>query len=375
MDLRVSPEQAAAREAYAAWLDAFLPADYYDRYAAYRADPELRRAHQRAAFDAGWLVPAWPRELGGHDLGAVEAVTVRLEAARRGAPKLPSVQSVGVIAPALKDFGTEEQRAEHLVPALRGDVWWALGMSEPGAGSDLAALRTRAEERDGALLVNGQKIWTTQAHESRWCMLYCRTDRAAPRHRGISCLLVDLTSPGITIRPIEMGWPGADEFCEVFFDDVEVPREQLVGAPGEGWRVAMASLNHERDMIWVMNFVEIERGLGRLSADVRRHGRRGVAEEVGRLVADAAALRLTGYRALTSELRGQQSPEFHILKLLGSESLQRTWELALAAAGPEGACDADLLFEDFDALGATIYGGTSEIQRNIIGDRILGLPR
>jgi len=374
MDLRESPEQQQVRERYVAWLTDFLPADYEERYVEYRWDMGLRRAHQEAAFEAGWLQPTWPREHGGQELGPVEAMTVRLEAALRAAPKLPNIQGVNVVAPGLREFGTPEQVERLLVPVLRGSEWWALGMSEPGAGSDFASLRTRAELRGDRYVVNGQKIWTTQAHESRWATLYARTDPDAPKHRGISCLLLDLTAPGVTIRPIPMATDTDETFCEVFLDDVEVPTTSLLGAENAGWQVAMSSLEHERDMIWIMNWVEIWRGL----RAVQVHGEDlgdDLRVDLGRRLADADALRITGYRTLTSSLRGRRSPEFSILKLLGSEALQRTWELAAVAGGSAAAIGDNVSFERHDALSSSLYGGTSEVQRNIIGERVLGLPK
>lgn len=353
------------------WLRDFLPDDYYDRYREYRWDIPLRRDYQRAAFEAGWLQPTWPREHGGRSLGLRDAMEIRIEAAVRSAPKLPNIQGPGVAAPGIRQFGTPEQIERLLVPLLRGDEWWALGMSEPEAGSDFAGLRTRAE-RDGPVFrVNGHKIWTTQAHESRWCTLYARTDPEAPKHRGISCLILDLQSPGVRIEPIRMASISDETFCEVFLDDVEVPVQNLLGPLHGGWQVAMSSLHHERQMIWIMNWVEIQRGLD----SVRRNASEDIYAELGALLADAEALRATGYRALDNELAGRPSPEADTMKLLGSVTLQRVWELSAAAAGPASAADPDLLFERQDALAATIYGGTSEVQRNIIAERLLGLPK
>ena len=374
MDIRETSEQREVRERYVAWLAEFLPPDYYDRYADYRWDLGLRRAHQAAAYEAGWLQPTWSREHGGQELGPLEAMTVRLESAVRAAPKLPNIQGVNVVAPGLREFGTPEQLDRLLVPVLRGDEWWALGMSEPGAGSDFAGLRTRAVRSGDSYVVSGQKIWTTQAHESRWATLYVRTDPDAPKHRGISCLVLDLTSPGVTVRPIRMATISDETFCEVFLDEVEVPVSALLGAENAGWQVAMASLDHERDMIWIMNWVEIARGLRAVEA------RGGALDddllvELGRRLADAEALRITGYRSLTGTMRGQRTPEFSILKLLGSEALQRTWELAAVAAGTDALGDDLLSFDRHDALAASLYGGTSEVQRNIVGERVLGLPK
>jgi alkylation response protein AidB-like acyl-CoA dehydrogenase len=360
---------------FATWLAEFLPDDYYEQYRQYRWDLPLRRDYQRAAFEAGWIQPTWPREHGGRSLGLRDAMEVRIEGALRSAPKLPNIQGPGVAAPGIRQFGTPAQIDRLLVPLLRGDEWWALGMSEPEAGSDFAGLRTRAERDGDTFRVNGHKIWTTQAHESRWCTLYARTDPAAPKHRGISCLILDLHSPGVRIEPIRMASISDETFCEVFLDDVEVPAENLLGPLNGGWNVALSSLQHERQMIWIMNWVEIKRGLDSIRG--ARAAERGpdICTELGSLLADAEALRATGYRALGNELAGRPSPEADILKLLGSVTLQRVWELSAVADGPSSAGDPDLLFERQDALAATIYGGTSEVQRNIIAERLLGLPK
>lgn len=364
----------APAQEFCAWLTEFLPADYHERYRHYRWDISLRRDYQRAAFEAGWLQPTWPREHGGRSLGLREAMEVRLEAAMRSAPKLPNIAGPNVAAPGIRQFGTQEQIDRFLVPLLRGDEWWALGMSEPEAGSDFAGLRTRAEivgPNLKAFRINGHKIWTTQAHESRWCTLYARTDPAAPKHRGISCFILDLHSPGVRIEPIRMASISDETFCEVFLDDVEVPADNLLGTLNDGWNVALSSLHHERQMIWIMNWVEIKRGLDSL----RCASDDDLYTELGSLLSDAEALRATGYRALNNELAHLLSPEADIMKLLGSVTLQRVWELSAASTGPESSADPDLLFERQDALAATIYGGTSEVQRNIIAERVLGLPK
>lgn len=356
---------------FSAWLTEFLPADYYERYSEYRWDLTLRRGYQRAAFEAGWLQPTWPREHGGRSLGLRDAMEIRVEAALRSAPKMPNIAGPNVAAPGIRQFGTPEQIDRLLVPLLRGDEWWALGMSEPEAGSDFAGLRTRAERDGDVFRVNGHKIWTTQAHLSRWCTLYARTDPDAPKHRGISCLILDLQSPGVRIEPIRMASISDETFCEVFLDDVEVPVENLLGPLNGGWNVALASLQHERQMIWIMNWVEIKRGL----ESIKGADDETIYAELGSLLADAEALRATGYRALSNELAGRPSPEADTMKLLGSVTLQRVWELSAAVAGPSATRDRDLLFERQDALAATIYGGTSEVQRNIIAERLLGLPK
>jgi alkylation response protein AidB-like acyl-CoA dehydrogenase len=368
---------SAVVEEFGAWLAEFLPDDYYENFRQYRWDLPLRRDYQRAAFEAGWLQPTWPREHGGRSLGLRDAMEVRIEAALRSAPKLPNIQGPGVAAPGIRQFGTPAQIDRLLVPVLRGDEWWALGMSEPEAGSDFAGLRTRAEREGDVFRVNGHKIWTTQAHESRWCTLYARTEPDAPKHRGISCLILDMHSPGVKVETIRMASISDETFCEVFLEDVEVPAENLLGPLNGGWNVALSSLHHERQMIWIMNWVEIKRGLDsvRDSSETNSGTNSDVYTELGSLIADAEALRATGYRALGNELAGRPSPEADTMKLLGSLTLQRVWELSAAAAGPPSVEDPDLLFERQDALAATIYGGTSEVQRNIIAERLLGLPK
>jgi alkylation response protein AidB-like acyl-CoA dehydrogenase len=378
MTKQIGPEtRSEVVTEFVAWLAEFLPNDYYERYREYRWDLPLRRDYQRAAFEAGWLQPTWPRDHGGRSLGLRDAMEIRIEGALRSAPKLPNIQGPGVAAPGIRQFGTPAQVERLLVPLLRGDEWWALGMSEPEAGSDFAGLRTRAERDGDVFRVNGHKIWTTQAHLSRWCTLYVRTDPTAPKHRGISCLILDLQAPGVRIEPIRMSSISDETFCEVFLDDVEVPAESLLGPLNGGWNVALSSLHHERQMIWIMNWVEVKRGLDsvRGGCGTGQDQSQDVYAELGSLLADAEALRATGYRAMGNELAGRPSPEADIMKLLGSVTLQRVWELSAAAAGPGSAGDPDLLFERQDALAATIYGGTSEVQRNIIAERLLGLPK
>ena len=378
MTSRISAEtRSEAVAEFAVWLADFLPTDYYERYREYRWDLPLRRDYQRASFEAGWIQPTWPREQGGRSLCLRDAMEIRLEGAIRSAPKLPNVAGPNVAAPGIRQFGTPAQIDRLLVPLLRGDEWWALGMSEPEAGSDFAGLRTRAERDGDVFRVNGHKIWTTQAHLSRWCTLYARTDPAAPKHRGISCLILDLQAPGVRIEPIRMASTSDETFCEVFLEDAEVPVENLLGPCNGGWNVALSSLQHERQMIWIMNWVEVKRGLDsvRSGCGAGHDQSQDIYTELGSLLADAEALRATGYRAMGNELAGRPSPEADILKLLGSVTLQRVWELSATAAGPGSAGDPDLLFERQDALAATIYGGTSEVQRNIIAERLLGLPK
>lgn len=355
---------------YRAFLDRVLPDDYDADPGAYRFDEGLRTRFQAYCFDAGWLVPQWPAELGGRELPLTDALSVSIEGARRQVPRQMNIQATGVVAPSIRAFGTPAQKERYLTPTLRGDAWWALGMSEPGAGSDLAGLRTTAVRRGDVFVVNGQKVWTTQADSARWCTLYVRTNPDVPRHRGITCLLVDMDASGIDARPIPVASPAIESFCEVFFDDVEVPVENVLGEVDGGWRVAMSALEHERDMIWINNWLETRRALAPI--DVARLPPHRL-ERLGRLHGDAEAIRLSGIRSVGERVAGVESTIPGIMKLFGSESVQRATAFALDVADEGGRADA--FDEFFESQAATIYGGTSDVQRNIIAERILGLPK
>ncbi len=357
-------------EEFCQWLEGFLPRDYKERYFSYRWDDKLRREYQVAAFESGWLMPAWPKELGGRSLDPLLALAVRVQAATWPAPKLLNIQGPNVVAPALMAYGTQQQKSRYLEAVLRGDEWWALGMSEPDAGSDLASLRTRAWEDDGGFLVQGQKIWTTQADQAKWCLLLARTDEHVPKHEGISCLIVDMASAGLRVSRIPMAAGERESFCEMFFDGVFVPRENLVGEPGQGWEVATRSLESERDMIWLMNATEIELAVGMVVGSEARVS--WISKGLGELLMDREALHATGWRVLADE---ESRRAGYMLKLMASELLQRCFDLARNVKGTLGVSDVELVFESLTALGATVYGGTSEIQRDILARRVLGLPR
>lgn len=358
---------------YRSFLKRVLPPNYAKDPQRHRNDFDLRARFQAAEFDEGWLVPEWPRDLGGRDLPSAEALSVRIEGAKRWVPRQMNIQATGVVAPGIRRFGTDAQKERYLVPSLRGEAWWALGMSEPEAGSDLASVRTTAVVRDGSFVVNGQKIWTTQADEARWCTLYVRTDPEAPKHRGITCLLVDMDSPGITVRKIATAGPSIESFCEVFFDDVVVPQENILGALNGGWTIAVSSLESERDMIWINNWLEMQRALQPVLDLPTLEPHR--LETLGRLLGDTEAIRLTGLRSVALRSSGVASPLGGILKLFGSEAVQGAAAFALDVRSGDGPPVAPAFDEYLESMAATIYGGTSEVQRNIIAERILGLPK
>jgi alkylation response protein AidB-like acyl-CoA dehydrogenase len=398
--MRLSFDEATEefRREFAAWLDENAPDEAIATATRSRSSadiPTWARVWQRRMFDAGWLLPGNPPEHGGRNATLVEQFVHQEELGRRHIYPSYNPQGLTIIAPSILAFGTDEQKRRWAVPILRAEITAALGMSEPDAGSDLAGLRTRAVLDGDHFLVNGQKVWTSGAHDADVILAFVRTDPDAPKHRGISALVVPTDSPGLTRRPFgSIVSPDDLDFNEVFLDDVEVPAENLIGELHGGWRVATGSLGHERAMLW-LSFAErlddlVEHGGGMLAE-------RGLADDplvldwFGDLVVDTYALRLLGYRTLAKARRGVEATEQSILKLLGSEAVQSSTLHILEALGPDGldptrrSAPLDPLHaEPFTAswwerylrsFAGTIAGGTSQIQRNIIADRVLGLPR
>src|SRR5947207_7720487 len=229
--------------------------------------PDWAREWQRTLFEHGWLVPGWPPELGGRDATAAEQMIYFEELSRRDIHRSLNPQGLGIVAPSIKDYGTLEQQARFLGPTLRAEIAWCLGMSEPGAGSDLASLSTRAVLDGDHFVVNGQKVWTSGAHHADWCLCFVRTDPDAPKHKGISALVIDMRTQGITCRPLpELTDPDYADFNEVFFSDVVVPRENLLGELNQGWPITQGSLTHERGMLWISSASDIEAGVDDLVA-------------------------------------------------------------------------------------------------------------
>ncbi|MEU9287660.1 acyl-CoA dehydrogenase family protein [Streptomyces sp. NPDC048275] len=390
MRLTFDADVEAFRAEFAAFLEANLPAEAEatERSRSTGHIPEWARRWQRLQFDAGWLLPGNPPEFGGRGATVLQQYVHLEELSRRRICHSFNPQGVGIIAASLLSFGTEEQKHRWAVPILRAEITAALGMSEPGAGSDLASLRTRAVADGDHFVVDGQKVWTSGAHDADVLLTFVRTDPAAPKHKGISALLIPTDSPGVTRRPFaSYTGPEDKDFNEVFFEDVRVPAENLVGPLDQGWRVANGSLGHERTLMWLG---ETER-----MGDVVRDFRPTTPLDkdwYATLVMDLQALRLLGSAALARAARGEQDvPALSVLKVLGSEASQRALERALEAAGPDGlvhpATTAPYYHMSYDdnsaswfnryarSFGGTIAGGTSEIQRTIIAGRVLGLPR
>ena len=396
MDFSFSRAELGFAEEARAWLEANLPAAWRRDHCWTRVEEpmwlEIARAWQRLLHHGGWAAVAWPREHGGRAATPVERWLFDQTLDEVGAPRPPAASYVDLIGPALLRYGSEAQRRRFIRSLLSGEELWCQGFSEPGAGSDLAALRTRAERQGNTLVVNGQKVWTSHADIADWCFLLCRTEAEAPKHKGLSLLLVDMRSPGVTVRPLRQ-MTGEAEFCEVFFEDVRVPGELLVGAPGAGWQIAMGILAHERGPVWTFTFQrKIRRSLEDLLRTARAHpaGVRALRDPVLRqrltqVWIEVELLRLAGYRSLTRLLRnaGEPGTESSIEKVLGSETDQHLQELALDVFGAYGPIVSGThAIEGGDRPRAylysrseTIMGGTSEIQRSLIAQRLLGLPR
>jgi alkylation response protein AidB-like acyl-CoA dehydrogenase len=386
-------EQRFAREVRS-WLEADLPADWRREHLWSDADDplwaEIARPWQRKLYGAGWAAISWPKEHGGHGASMMERWIFDEELDRAGAPEPFAGAYIDMIGRAILEHGTETQRERFLKPLLTAEEVWCQGFSEPGAGSDLGGLRTRAERHGDDFVVNGQKVWTSYADTADWCFLLCRTEPDAPKHKGLSLLLVDMRSPGIGVRPLRQ-MTGDAEFSEVFFEEVRVPVANLVGKPGSGWQIAMGILSHERGPVWTFGFQRrIRRSFERVVRHVR--GIQGgtrlrdplVRQRVAQAFVELEILRLTGYRSLTRIHRtGHPGAESSMEKVLGSETDQRLQELAVALLGPYALLREKRTDVDSEAFcwpylysrSETIMGGTSEIQRNIIAQRILGLPR
>jgi alkylation response protein AidB-like acyl-CoA dehydrogenase len=399
VQLGYDDETEEFRRQLRSWIEANLPSpeERAERVRSSAHIPEWARVWQRKLFENGWLVPGWPPELGGRNATPVQRMVFFEELARLGVPRSCNPQGLSIVIPSIVDYGTEEQKKRYVLPTLKAEVSWCLGMSEPEAGSDLAGLRTRAELQGDVFVVNGQKVWTSGAHDADYCFCFVRTDPQAPKHAGLSVLIIDMSSPGIDTRPIpELTDKGHADFNEVFFTDVEVPKENIVGELNHGWSVARGSLAHERGMLWIDQAVGLERTLKQVveTATKPMPGGRRLADDpafcdtVAQAYVRSQALKLLGYRGFGKLAKGMESPEHSVLKLLGSE-LRR--DLALEVGESLGAIGLDLDRKDAPSVGrgdaeawmvfwlqsfsGTIAGGTSEIQRNIIAERVLGLPR
>jgi len=393
MDLSYSPEETAFRDEVRAWLGAHLPADIRDKVTSYRglSKQEYLRWHKILAAK-GWSVPHWPAEWGGTGWNITQRYIYDEEFGLAGAPSLPPF-GPSMCASVLLRFGTPEQQRRFLPRIREGDDFWVQGYSEPGAGSDLAALKTRAEKRGDHYLINGQKIWTTLGHYGDWIFCLVRTDTAAEkRQEGISFLLMDMKTPGITVRPLIL-MDGGHEVNEIFFDDVKVPVENLVFEENKGWTVAKYLLGHERMGSGAVG--ASKRELAALKTLAERELKNGkplledprFRDRLSRVEIELDALELTSMRFLDKMRRSGQPPgaDVSMLKIRGTEIQQALTELMMQAVGPRaqpfvaldgGAVDplaSRLAPRYFNYRKTSIYAGSNEIQRNIIAKMTLGL--
>jgi alkylation response protein AidB-like acyl-CoA dehydrogenase len=342
---------------------------------------ERMRAWNAKLADAGYAAIAWPAEYGGRGAGVMEQVVYAEELHRVGAPSTLNVIGIANIGPSIMEHGTEEQKRRFLRPMLRGDEIWCQGFSEPNAGSDLASLQTRAVDDGDAYVVNGQKVWNTLGHLADWCELLVRTDPEAPKHRGISCLLVDMHLPGVEVRPL-VTITGEHEFSEIFFTDVRVPKAALLGAENEGWRVAMTTLTYERGGVAALH-LGVRRKIADLIAVASRTQRRGrpasadpiLRQRLARLYLEGEYLKLLSDRAVSGAIHGRAAgPESSLAKLVWSECESHIAEVAGDLLGPAantGSWGRDRVY----VRALSIAGGTTQVNKNIVAQRVLGLPR
>ena len=379
MDLSYTPEEEAFRAHVRGWIETNAPA------AGSLKTLDEMRAWQRKLHAAGFIGTSWPREYGGAGLSPMEQAILNEELARARAPQVVNAMAIWWVGPALMKYGTEEQKKRFIPKILTAEEIWATGYSEPSSGSDMAAAKTRAVRDGDEYVVTGQKIWTTMAHESEWCFLLVRTSREGPKHAGLTILLVDIRTPGVTVRPLRQ-ITGDAEFNELFLDQVRVPVSQRLGAEGQGWAVVMSALVDERSSL--ATAIRVDEIFARLCETVRAAGLGRDPlwrQRLGALATDCAIVRTSNLRNLSDQLHGRLNPGLaSALKLFCSELNQR-----LSAAGHDALGAGGLLLPGgtdapertswaykmlYDRC-RTIAGGTSEVQRGVIAQRVLGLPR
>jgi alkylation response protein AidB-like acyl-CoA dehydrogenase len=392
LDFDDTPAEAAFRAEVRAWLrahaklrtsDQDLSRHYHTAVADTGAEAEhVRRCKewQCTLYEGGWAGISWPKEYGGRGATPIEAMIFSQEQAGFDVSTGIFAVGIGMVGPTLIVHGTDEQKKRWLDPLLRGEHVWCQLFSEPGAGSDLAALSTRAERDGDEWVVNGQKVWTSGAHYSDYAILLARTDPDAPKHRGITYFVVDMHTPGIEVRPLRQ-ISGRAHFNEVFLTEVRVPNENVVGEPNDGWRVAITTLANERSLIGGGGGTSFSDVL-RLARELGRARDRVIRQSLTAAFIRYEILRYLGYRVQTALSHGRTpGPESSVLKLAYSDHVARTADLALGLEGPWGLLQAGAPHRGFwqqqflNQWAIRIGGGTDQVQRNIIGERVLGLPR
>jgi alkylation response protein AidB-like acyl-CoA dehydrogenase len=390
MNFELTEQEKQFRDKLRAWLQenlpegwgktVFEPVDLHEKVA-------FLKDWTRKLHAAGYAGLSWPKEYGGAGATLMEQVIFNEEVARFKAPTPYNGIAIGMVGPTLIEVGTEEQKKRYLSKMLNCEEIWCQGYSEPGAGSDLASLQTRAVQDGDEFVINGQKVWTSYAHDAAFCFLLTRTDPDVPKHKGLSCFIVDMKSPGITVRPLRQ-MTGEAEFNEVFFENVRVPRENLVGELNNGWRVGIGLLMHERATTSILAQANLQVLIQDVIDLARRQGRSRdpvIRQRLARLYAESEAIKYYGYRCLTRRLRGfPPGPEGSAHRLGLTRLMQQALELAMELEGPYAQLmhgsrwaiqDGAWQFPFLRSRSATIAAGTAEIQKNIIGERVLGLPK
>lgn len=390
MDFTLSPAIERTRADFRAWLGSHLP-DLNRWKQLHDNGPVPERIQflkdwQHRLYTGGWVAVHWPSEYGGRDASLLEHLAVHEELARVAAPPLINGPSISIFGPTLLVFGRADQKERYLPKLLSAEEVWCLGFSEPNAGSDLASLRTRATRDGDEWVVTGQKVWTTYANQADYCMFLVRTDPNVPQHKGISCLIVPLHTPGITIRPLrEM--TGDNDFNEVFLDNARVPADSVVGEVNKGWQVILTALGHERGTLLLVDHMRRQEDMTRLRRQIRRQGKasdRRVRQQFAKFQIEVEIMKLHCFKVMSDLEQGRPQSDVSVLKLYGSELVQRLDDFGLTVQGPfaqlwRGAPhvidDARWQYAWLMARAMTIASGTSEVQRNIIAERLLGLPR
>ena len=378
MDLTFSERERAFRDELRGWLADNPPAPQPSE-GGEDAHYAWRRDWQRRLYDAGWAAPAWPAEYGGRGASLTESAIYFEELGLARVPLPANVLGLLLGGPTLMVWGTDEQKERYLAPILSAEEIWCQGFSEPEAGSDLAALKTRAVKDGEEWVVTGQKVWTSAAQYSKWCMLVARTDPDSPKHKGLTYFLMDMEQDAVQIRPLRQ-ITGEAEFNELFIEEARIPEANVVGGVGNGWKVALTTLMNERAGLGFLLQVRLRQLLDDTRALAREHG---LLEDP--LYADALAemhircesIRLLAWKGLSDiERYGQPGPEGSLVKWLWSDTNQRLTSLAAEVAGPKALINGtSWSYELLRARGNTIEGGTTEVLKNIVAERVLGLPR
>jgi alkylation response protein AidB-like acyl-CoA dehydrogenase len=376
MDLTLTSEERGFRDEVRSWLEANHPGPSPE--GDDQARFEFEREWQGKLHEAGWAGISWPKEYGGRGATLIEQVIFSEEMARSKAPRPANVLGLVMGGPVVIAHGSEEQKERFLEPILSAEEIWCQGFSEPESGSDLASLKTKAVPQNGGWRVTGQKVWTTFAHEARWCMLLARSDPDAPKHKGLTYFILDMEQDAVDVRPLRQ-ITGEAEFNEIFMEDAYIPDDDVVGGVGNGWMVGITTLMHERAGLGAASAVALRRELDELIALARERGAADdplVRDRIARLQISAEALRLGGLRTLTQTMRtGIPGPEGSLAKWQWADTNQALTELATEILGTEGLERSDWSYRFLRARANSIEGGTTEVMKNIVAERVLGLPR